>query len=91
MGEKEVKAKDPVHTLCDRSMRATHRFPCVTPEARAEVVNSKDIYGGRGITLWPGEQCHRSDQTDGYGVGWKRGTNLVCHTVTVLTCSYFDP
>lgn len=48
MGEKEVKAKDPVHTLCDRSVRATHRFPCVTPEARAEVVNSKGIYGGGG-------------------------------------------
>lgn len=63
----------------------------MTPEAKAEVVNFKEIYRGWGRAPWPGEQCHGSDQTDGYGVGWKRGTNLVCHTVTVFMCSHFDP
>lgn len=77
--------------MCDRSVRATHNFPCVTPEAKVEVVNSKEIYRGWGRALWPGEQCHRSEQADGYSVGWKKGTNLMCHIVTVFTCSHFDP
>lgn len=95
MGEREVKANTEagpwVHTLCDRSVRATHDFPWVTPEARAEAVNSQEIYRGWGRVLWPGEQCYRSDQTDGYGIGQERGTNLVYHTVTVFTCSHFHP
>lgn len=63
----------------------------MTPEAKAESVNSQEIYREWRRALWPGEQCHRSDQPDGYGVGQKRGTNLVCHTVTVFTWSHFHP